>query len=252
MLIQTQTAGIYLQENNMLKPRHIIALGGVSALLFAFAPAAMASSDVPVYGSVTGGALSITPATPVNVTSPVGPNGVATPWSTTLVTTGNPTSAQYTETVGTYDDRGTGAGWNETITSTEYTGINGAAATETNGTGPFEFGNSGDSSLASPSIPETSTIGTVNNAAIDDSYPASPGGVGFGNGLVIPQGGATGAPGVTGSVGTEPLGSTFNDAALGTGMGDFNVAVPVTVVVPADAYAGEYQSTLTLAINTGP
>ena len=50
----------------MLKPRHIMALGGVSALLFAFAPAALAdsgtcaaSTDCPVnvFGQVNPGPI---------------------------------------------------------------------------------------------------------------------------------------------------------------------------------------------------
>ena len=257
----------------MLNPRHIMALGGVSTLLFAFAPAAMAAPidagtcpgpsvpggvtncNVDVYGQVNAGSLSITPQQPVNTGTDSGANAVGNPWNTTLVTTGNPASAQYSETVGTYDDTGSGAGWHTTITSTEYTGIGGNALTSggNNGGAPFEFGASGDSNLTSPTIPENSTIGLVNttNVAGSDSYQASPGPVGSGNGLVIPQGGATGAP-TTGVGAPEPIAATYDSAGLGTGMGDFNVTLPVTVVVPADAYAGEYQSTLTLAINTGP
>ena len=81
----------------MLKPRHIMALGGVSALLFAFAPAAMAAPidagtcpgpSVPggvtncnedVYGQVNAGSLSITPQTRLTL----GPLDQVTTWSAT-------------------------------------------------------------------------------------------------------------------------------------------------------------------------
>ena len=229
----------------MLKTRHIMALGGVSALLFAFAPAALASS-VDVYGQVNAGSLSINPISVTNVSgNPATNNGLAnalaTPWETTLVTTGN-TTASYSEVVGAYDDTGSGAGWRAQITSTEYTGVSGNALTQGGNapTVPFEFGASGDSSLAG-ATDEVSTVGSITTADIGDSYDASPG---VGGLTTIPQGGA--------GVGTEPAGATFDDAGLGTGMGDFALTVPVTVNIPADAYSGVYESVQTLSIVTGP
>jgi len=263
---QTRTAGKDLQENNMLKPRHIMALGGVSALLFAFAPAAMASgctatggppatcsTSVNVYGNVGAGSLSINPLSVTNVSgNPATNNGLAntsaTPWLTTLATGGN-TSASYQEVVGAYDNTGSGAGWNATITSTEYTSTTGATVRDVNSPNfgqVFEFGASGDSSLAG-ATDEVSTLGTIagvnapGSGLGNDSYLASPGSTGL---AAIPQGGAL--------VGTEPTAVPFYDAAVGTGMGDFNLTLPVSVVIPADAYAGTYESTQTLAIVSGP
>jgi hypothetical protein len=240
----------------MLKPRHIMALGGVSALLFAFAPAALASSSVDVYGQVTGGSLSLNPISVTNGAGNPGTNdglanGLATPWETTLVTTGN-TAASYSEVVGAYDDTGSGAGWHATITSTEYTGVNGAAATQNGNDGgvPFEFGNTGDSSLGAggPSIAEASTLGAIGTTDVGDSYDATVGDTGLG---VIPQGGTTGGgSGFTGD--NAATAAEFYNASAGTGMGDFNLALPVSVVIPADAYSGVYQSTQTLAIVSGP
>lgn len=113
----------------------------------------------------------------------------------------------------------------------------------------FEFGNSGDSSQGSPTYAETSTLGIVGIAAItgSDSYLPSPGDAGLG---VIPQGNSTGS--VAGAVGSTPTALSFASADTGTGMGDFNQTLPVTVVIPADAYAGKYESTVTLAIVEGP
>jgi len=238
----------------MLKPRHIMALGGVSALLFAFAPAALAA-NVDVYGQVNAGSLSINP---ISVTNGPGTpntfdgaaNGPAAPWQTTLVTTGN-TAASYSEVVGAYDDTGSGAGWHTTITSTEYTGVSGAALTQNGNDGgvPFEFGNTGDSSLTTgPSIAEASTLGGITTTDVGDSYNASVGDTGLG---VIPQGGTTGGgSGFTGD--NAATAAVFYDASAGTGMGDFNLTLPVSVVIPADAYSGVYQSTQTLAIVSGP
>jgi len=196
---------------------------------------------VSIYGQVNPGTLSTSPGPP----SPLGYDATH-PWTTTLLTTGN-TSASYSEPVGAYDDTGSGNGWHETITSTEYTGISGAAVNQGgHSANPFEFGASGDSSLPG-ATDETSTLGTISTSAIADSYVASPGDAALG---AIPQGGSTG--GASGAVGTEPVGSVFYDAALGTGMGDFNLTLPVSVVIPADAYTGVYQSTETFAIVSGP
>ena len=207
------------------------------------------SVGMDIYGQVDPGTLSTSPGLP----SPLGYSAVH-PWTVMLLTTGN-TSATYDEPVGAYDDTGTGTGWNETITSTEYTGISGAALTSGahGSAAPFEFGASGDSSLTS-ATDEASTLGAIGTTPIADSYVASPGDTGLSSSpqgaTVIPQGGATGSP--SGAVGFEPVGSVFYEADLGTGMGDFNLSLPVTVVIPADAYAGIYESTATFAIVSGP
>ena len=44
----------------------------------------------------------------------------------------------------------------------------------------------------------------------------------------------------------------FFNAAVGTGLGQFDVTPTVGVVVPGNAYAGTYTSTVTLAVVSGP
>lgn len=60
------------------------------------------------------------------------------------------------------------------------------------------------------------------------------------------------ASGFTGDPVTSPAAASFYSAPVGTGMGDFQLTLPVSVVIPADAYSGVYQSTQTLAIVSGP
>jgi hypothetical protein len=44
----------------------------------------------------------------------------------------------------------------------------------------------------------------------------------------------------------------FYNAASSTGMGSFTVTPTMSLTVPANAYAGSYSSTITLAIDNGP
>ncbi len=44
----------------------------------------------------------------------------------------------------------------------------------------------------------------------------------------------------------------FFSAAADTGMGDFTLTPTIQVAVPANAYAGEYESTITITNATGP
>jgi hypothetical protein len=214
----------------MLKPQHIMALGGVSALLFAFAPAAMAS-DVSVNGNVTGGSLSQVVGSPNMGTS-------ATPWQVLLNKDGNATTS-YIQPIAIGADEGTGAAWQDTVTSTNYVGATGAALAAS-----FSFGGSGDSSLGfSPTSgapnDETSTLSNVvlTPQALSDSFVGSAGGP---DGTVIPQ------------AATAPTATVFLSAATGTGMGNFTTGPSVAVVVPADAYAGTYVSTVTYSIADTP
>ncbi len=52
---------------------------------------------------------------------------------------------------------------------------------------------------------------------------------------------------------TIPVGTSANfyNAAAGTGVGTFDVTAPVSVVIPGDAYAGTYSSTITITLVTG-
>jgi len=223
MTYKHEQQGKDLQENNMLKPQHIMALGGVSALLFAFAPAAMA---VDVTGQVNGGTLSQTVGAP-NLGS-----SSASPWVTTLVSTGN-ASATYVQPISIGADQGTGQNWTDTVTSTNYVGSTGAALAAS-----FSFGASGDSSIPT-ATDETSTLSnvTLTAQALSDSFVGTAGAQGLG---VIPQ------------AATAPTATSFLGADTGTGMGNFTTSPTVTVVVPADAYTGQYVSTVTYTLQNGP
>src|ERR1035438_9670885 len=146
----------------MLKTRHIMALGGVSALLFAFAPAAMA---VDVNGNVVGGTLSQSVSVPGLGGSATGSPG---PWTATLQQSGN-TSATYSPNIAISAEEGTGASWTDTVTSTQYVGSGTASG--------FSFGGSGDSSLATAPVTETSTLSglTLVAAAGTDSFVGTAG-----------------------------------------------------------------------------
>jgi len=205
-----------------------------------------------VYGQVNNGGLSISPTEPATVAHDIAapPNNLN--WQAILNTDGNQT-ATYTQPVGTYDDTGSGAGWYETVASTEYVGVFGAAKTQNgnNGGGPFAFGLSGDSSLSTASANhESSTIGTVTPNPIQDSYwGVATGPLGGG---VIPQGGTLSGIGHAFTGDSAPVAAAFLQAPVGSGMGDFATTFPVHIVVPADAYAGTYESIVTYAIVSGP
>src|ERR1039458_1374306 len=155
----------------MLKSRHIMALGGVAALLFAFAPAAMATPSptgtATVDGTVGAGSLSQTVGAPVNPA-----------WQVTLGGTdggGGNQTATYVQTINPSNDLGSGAAWTDTVSSTSYVGIanpSGAtsgALTPNGSTTPFSFGKSGDSSLLTAATDETSTLGSASITAVTGS-----------------------------------------------------------------------------------
>jgi len=221
----------------MLNTRHIMALGGVSALLFAFAPAAMATPSPTgtdnVFGGVTGGSLSQT----------VGADGgsIGSPaWSVTLGGTngggGNQTAA-YVQNINPSNDLGTGQAWTDTVSATSYVGVSGAAQAHA-----FKFGASGDSSITG-ATDETSTLGAAPITSVTGGSSGNDSFLGTAASAttVIPQGSGTGL-----------TAASFLNADTGQGMGDFTLAPIVTVVVPADAYAGTYESTVTYTVQTGP
>jgi len=113
------------------------------------------------------------------------------------------------------DDRGTGAGWHTTITSTQWT--NGTQTLDVNATsitGVAEACHSGY------------TCTDPTNAI---TYP-----------LVIPAGA------------TAPAAVSMYDAALNSGMGSFDLTFHESLAFPANGYAGSYTSTQTIASTTGP
>jgi hypothetical protein len=265
----------------MLKKGNTLAIAGISALLCAVAPsAALATtygetskpastwttgsqtasglSQTLVNGDVTSGSLSLTPT-------------AYEAWSTQLSPLGD-TVATYSDPINTDDDRGSGQGWNETVTSTSYVGQSTKTTPVAAGppaTGPGDSGDQGLSSGDNPSsngkpftfgvsgTPQDSwitSVGLSDNAGSTDTNPTNS--IGYvGNavgenpvttGLEIPQGLSTEeAP-------NGPTPVKFYDAAHGTGLGNFTVTPNISVDVPANAYNGYYQSVVTLAIVSGP
>src|SRR6266571_3227529 len=145
------------------------------------------------------------------LTMPGIPNVSAAP----VTLTGDDQTTTYSMGLTVQDARGSGAGWNLTITSTVFT-------------------------TGSQSLPSTaSSIITPPTAVCS----------GAGNHCTGPNDSAIGYPV------TVPAGATavkFFDAALNTGLGKFTIMPTVTLSIPGNTYAGTYTSTVTIALNSGP
>jgi hypothetical protein len=128
---------------------------------------------------------------------------------------GTDQSVNYTLPLTMNDLRGSGAGWNLTMTSTTFT--NGTQTLATTA-----------SSIASTATACT-TGGTCTNPTNSISYP-----------LTIPAGT------------TAPTAVKVFNAAANTGMGRFTITPSINVAIPGNSYAGSYTSTLTIAAVSGP
>lgn len=115
------------------------------------------------------------------------------------------------------DATGSGDGWSVTATSTLFTDGGGhtlpALAT----------------TVASAPADNCDPNSTCSLASNDVSYP-----------YVLPAGA------------TAPTATVLANAATGTGMGDQTLVPTFSLAVPADAYAGQYSSTWTISLVTGP
>ncbi|HEY3920825.1 MAG TPA: WxL domain-containing protein [Gaiellaceae bacterium] len=174
----------------------------LAALAAAFATAATAvASTITATGTVTGaGAVSIAA-------------GSTASFADILDGTDQTVSYQLPLTV--VDARGTGGGWNLTITSTAFTtGTHSLAATA--------------SSLASVTLACTA-----------------------GSTCTLPTSSVT-LPVAVPAAATAPAAVKFFNAAPTTGMGSFTVTPTVNVSIPGNSYAGSYQSTVTVAVAAGP
>lgn len=154
--------------------------------------------------NVTGGTLSETAPT-------TGPSA-----SVTLDGTDQTTS--YTMAISINDTRGTGAGWNLQVTSTQFS---------TGGTTP--------STLAA----NASTITAINSACVVGGTCVAPT-----NNVTYPLGMPAGA--------TAPTPVKMFNAATSSGLGRFTLTPTVQIAVPATTLAGAYTSTITLSIVSGP
>ncbi|HEY0318083.1 MAG TPA: WxL domain-containing protein [Solirubrobacterales bacterium] len=173
----------------------------VAAAALAF-PASAFAATATTTGTVNAGSLSLT-------------TSAAPTFTATL--DGTDHSPTYTLPLTIEDLRGTGAGWNATITSTQFT------------TG-------GES--AHTLSPTASSITGVTNTCVEGGACTNPTNA-IGYPLTVPAG-------------AEAAAVKFFNAASETGLGVFSNTPTVAVSVPADTYAGIYSSTITLASVSGP
>ena len=121
----------------------------------------------------------------------------------------------YTMAIATNDRTGTGSGWNLTVTSTTFTNGGGKTLSTT--------------ASQVTGVSSACAGGTCTNPTNSVSYP-----------LTLPAGA------------TPPTAVKLFNAGVDTGMGDFTVTPTVGVTIPANAYAGTYSSTITLAVASAP
>ncbi len=182
-----------------MRQRMFILLGlGAAALVLA---AVAVAGTVTATATVTGaGSLSLSHGTTASI-------------SDTL--DGSDQSVNYTLPLTMNDLRGSGAGWNLTMTSTTFT--NGTQTLATTA-----------SSIASAAVACTAG-GTCTNPTNSISYP-----------LTVP------------AAATAPAAVKVFNAAANTGMGRFTITPSINVSIPGNSYAGTYNSTLTIAAVSGP
>lgn len=173
----------------------------VLATLVMSTPAARAA-QVTASGSVTGSVLSASTS--------------ATPSFSASLDSGD-TSQTYTIPMTIQDTRGTGAGWNATITSTTFS---------TGGATPRLLPTTASSLTG---VTSACASGTCTNPSNSLTYP-----------LAVP----TGA--------TAPTAVKFFNTTTDNGMGRFTVTPTISVAVPQNAFAGTYTSTVTVSIVSGP
>jgi hypothetical protein len=177
-------------------------LGTVLTLLLALAPLARAA-NVAVTGTVTGGAALA-----------VASNG--TP-SFGLTLNGSDQTATYTLPVQATDPRGSGTGWNLTVTSTQFKDASSHTFPTT-------------ASTITAATSACSTGSTCTNATNAITYTS----------FALPAGAVA------------PAAVKFFNAAANTGLGKMDVNATVSVAVPANTFAGTYSSTVTVSIVSGP
>jgi len=181
--------------------QRIITLVGIGAAALILVSAAVAGT-ITATATVTGaGSLSLA-------------NGSTATLSDTL--DGTDQTVGYTLPLTVVDARGSGAGWNLTLTSTTFN--DGAGHTLSTSA----------SSVASVAM-SCNSGGTCTNATNSITYP-----------VTVPAG--TTAPAAV---------KIFNSAA-NTGMGRFTITPTINVAIPGNSYSGSYSSTLTVAAVSGP
>jgi hypothetical protein len=170
--------------------------------VFLLAPAPGHAANVTSTGTVTGSVLSATTS--------------ATPSFSANLDSGDSTQT-YTVPLTVQDTRGSGAGWNMTITSTTFS---------TGGGSPQTL-STGASSLTG--MTSSCASGTCTSPANAQSYP-----------IAVP------------AAGTAPTAVKFFNTTANNGMGRFTITPTIGVTIPQNAFAGTYSSTVTLSVVTGP
>jgi hypothetical protein len=180
-----------------------LSLAGLLVVCGLVAPSGALAATATVTGTLAPGALSLTTA-------------AAPSFGVTL--DGTDQTASYTVPTTVTDSRGNNAGWNLTITSTQFT---------TGGATP--------STLAT----NASSLTAVSNTCVVGSTCTNPT-----NSITYPVGVPAAA--------SPPTAVKYFNAATSTGKGKFTNTPTVQVAVPANADAGSYTSTLTLSAVSGP
>jgi hypothetical protein len=182
---------------------------------------ASTSASSSVAADITGGTLSVS-----------APSSLS--YSATL--DGSNQSLSQPATLGANDNTGTGDGWDLTVVST---------ALETGATTPVVIPSDWTVQVNGSSSSATSTTAP----AVSENQPSGSTGTytdPSGNTATYPLS----VPGIHGASSPTPV-SVYN-AAVGSGMGDFNLAADVWQNIPANALAGSYSATFTWAIAVGP
>ena len=180
---------------------------------------AMACAVMIVLGSCQAAGAATTASPTVTGTVAAGALSLATSAAPTFsanLATGDQTPT-YTLPLTATDTTGTGAGWNLTITSTQFT---------TGGGTPHTLAANASTITGVTSACATGTCTNPTNAV-------SP---------------TVGVP----AAATAPTAVKFFNAAANTGLGSFTVTPTVGVFVPSSTFAGSYSSTLTVSIVSGP
>jgi putative surface cell wall-binding protein len=171
--------------------------------------AAMADSSTGATIAVTGGSLSES-----------GPTSVS---ATPVTLNGSDQTTSYSLGLTVIDPRGTGGGWNLTITSTTFT------------TGTHSLSTTASKINAAPSVVCIGGNGACpTNPTNSITYP-----------LTVPAGSPAAPPAVK-----------FFNAAANTGQnngsGSFTITPTITIAIPANTFAGTYTSTVSIVIASGP
>jgi hypothetical protein len=176
-----------------------------AAVTCATLAASAAAGTAPVTATVVAGTLSLS--------SSAAPGG-----SVTL--DGTNQSFDYSLPLSVVDATGSGAGWNLTVTSTQFSTGGGSPKTL-----PTDASKMRDRTAVCATGTCTATANTI-------SFPP---------------------PGTIPAGSTPPAPIKFFSTPVNTGLGSFTVTVdPVRVTVPGNAFAGVYTSVLTVAVVSGP